>query len=273
MHINIEDKILEKIKNEKIKPTSFWYFLVKDFSLWGAVVLSIAFVSISLAPIIFILENLESDYIKHISKSQLNFYFHILPYPFILFAIIFICIAIFSWRKTKNGYKFEGGKILIVAGILSLILAILLNNLAVGKIIDDNFHDPVFNSYKSIQNRKIENWDRPDLGRLVGKITGVSTSSFELSHNQHTEQIEFDEGTEGKQFINIDAEVRVVGIDVEEKSIDACVILPFENSRSSLKNNSHQHNENFKRNKISEECKKILEIGRANYTKPSTKKI
>ena len=88
--MNIEDKILNKIKEENLKPTSFWYFLLRDYTLWGMVFLSIIFSALSIAPIIFIINNLEIEYIKHISVNTWNFLLSTLPYPFILLAFILL---------------------------------------------------------------------------------------------------------------------------------------------------------------------------------------
>ncbi len=267
--INLESKILQKIHDDKIKPKSFWYFFIKDFSLWGAVVLSIIFTSLSLAPIIFIFENLEIGFVKHLDQSPTNFYIHIIPYPFILFAIFFILIARFSWAKTKNGYKFEGKKVFAVSAIISLIFAILLNNFAVGKLLDDNFHDPVFDSYKSLHDRRMENWNRPDLGRYIGIVNNISTSSFTLSQKDIEYVIDFDNETPGMELIEVGESVRVVATIDEEQTIDACIILPYDQPsihQKVRKIDSLKYVSRMKK-QMKDECKQVIEMGRANFLK------
>ena len=68
--MNLEDKVLQKIKEDKITPKPFWYFLVKDFSLWGFVFLSVVLATLSIAPIIFIFQNLDIGNVKHISQNN-----------------------------------------------------------------------------------------------------------------------------------------------------------------------------------------------------------
>ena len=251
----LENKIIDKIKDEKLKPTSFWYFFFRDFSLWGAVILSIIFVSLSLAPIIFILNNLETDYIKHIDQSPLNFYFHIIPYPFIIFALLFTFLAMVAWQKTKNGYKFEGRKILVVSGILSLIFGILLNDFTIGKILDDNFHDPVFNSYKSVQERRMENWNHPEIGRFIGNVSEMGDSSFSLVTDKQNFVINFDEEFDMTANLVLGETVRVVGVYDNEGYIDACIIIPLDKNKEVIIDRTNP------------DCRTVISIGQVSYLK------
>jgi uncharacterized membrane protein YidH (DUF202 family) len=139
--MNLEDKILQKIKTEKITPTPFWYFLVKDFSLWALVFLSVVLATLSIAPIIFILQNLELGYAKHISPNTFTFIIFNLPLFWITLCALTTYLATLSWDKTKNGYKFKGSYVLTISFLVSLILGIFLNLWNFGRLIDNRMRE------------------------------------------------------------------------------------------------------------------------------------
>ena len=160
--MNIEDKILNKIKKENLKPTSVWYFLLRDYSLWNLVLLSILFSALSIAPIIFIIDNLELGYVKHISESAMQFILLMLPYPFIILAILCTYLSLKAWQKTKKGYKVQGKYVLIISLILSLMLGIILNLFTFGQNIDDTFDKHTGGFYRGLGERREANWFNPD---------------------------------------------------------------------------------------------------------------
>lgn len=275
--MNLEEKILQKIRDEKIAPKPFWYFLVKDYSLWGLVFISIILAAICIAPIIFILQNLELDYAKHITGNIFSFTLIILPYPWIILCVITTYFATLAWERTKNGYKFDGKKVFVISFLVSLILGILLNMWNIGRKVDNEFKSASFGSYKTFEERRKEFWFDPNQGRILGTVDRIATSSFELVNEEKNfnKEIFFDENLTGKNNISEGKDVRVVGFEnkQEENKFIACVIFPDDlppEGRPLKKDREHikKIKEEMKgRSGIHEECKKIFEKGRANFAK------
>ncbi len=272
--MNLEDKILQKIKEEKIAPKPFWYFLAKDYSLWLLVFISIILAALAFAPIIFILQNLELDYAKHITDNIFNFIFLILPYPWIILCAITTYFATLAWEKTKNGYKFDGKKIFLVSLLSSLVLGFLLNSWNIGRKMDNEFRVASLGNYKSFEEKRNEFWFKPNSGRIIGSVNSISTSSFEVINdkNNFSKEVFFDENLQGKENISVGNDIRVVGFEnkKEENKFIACAVfpdnLPPENRppRKFFKNEKCELNG---KKEVHEECKKIFERGRANFTK------
>lgn len=284
MNKELEDKILNKIKQENIKPRPFWYFLLKDYSLWSLVLLSIILAALSIAPILFIFSNLEYGFVKHISNNLFVFILTTLPYHWLLLLFVTTFLAKLAWRRTKNGYKFEGKYIIIISTILSLIFGIILNQLHLGKKLDENIKDPVFNSYKSVEGRYEENWFSPSEGRVLGVIVSLSTTSFEIYNKKNNlrQTVTFSDDVPGVEFINTDNKVRVVGFQDSDNNFFACAILsdnflpPRERSEDEKKDFQIKMKENKERLKqivaLNPECKDALDKGRANFKKEPMRK-
>ena len=226
--MRLEDKILEKIKHDNLKPTSIWYFLIKDYSLWLAVFVSIILAALSIAPIIFIISNSELGFIKHISSNMFLFILLILPYPWIILGCLTTYVAKKSWCQTKHGYKFEGKYVVIISILSSLILGILFNEYNTGKFMDEEAGQSGFGYYKSVEGRKQENWFSPADGRLIGIVQEISTTTFNLYNdkNHYTEVISFDETVPGQEFVVADNNIRVIGYENDNKDFFACAIFP-----------------------------------------------
>jgi hypothetical protein len=276
---NLENRILEKIKHENLKPKSIWYFLIKDYSLWLAVLLSVLLASLSIAPIIFIFSNIELEYIKHVSANFYLFLLLILPYPWIILCAITTYLAQKIWSKTKNGYKFQGKYVVIISTITSLILGIILNIFAFGKVMDDQGEKAGFGFYKSMDGRKQENWFNPHEGRLIGIVQNISSSTSSTTFvlfnqkNNFSEEISYDETVPGAEFIIENNKLRIIGFENSDKDFFACAIFPdnFEPGKMRKPPNINELNE--RRLKMKErfetnpECKDVFENGRANYIK------
>lgn len=274
---NLEERILEKIKHENLKPKSIWYFLIKDYSLWLAVLLSVLLASLSIAPIIFIFSNIEPAYIKHVSANIYFFLLMILPYPWIILCAITTYLAQKIWSKTKNGYKFQGKYVVIISTITSLILGIILNIFAFGKIMDDQGEKAGFGFYKSMDGRKQENWFNPHEGRLIGIVQSISSSTSSTTFilfnekNNFTEEISYDETVPGSEFISENNKLRIIGFENSDKDFFACAIFPDNFEPGKTRNISKIEVMKEKRDKIKQrfetnpECKESFENGRANF--------
>lgn len=267
MENNIEEKILNKIKDENIKPRSVWYFLVRDYSLWILVLISVILASLSIAPIIFILQNLEVGYIKHISTNPFLFILLALPYPWIILCMITTYLATIAWEKTSKGYRFEGKKLFSFSLLVSLLFGLLLNLINFGRIMDDEFRTASFGNYKTFVEKRNTFWFKPDEGRLIGTATNISTSSFQLGNKEqsYNMQVNFDSSLHGSENVNENSIVRVVGYSDPELGFIACAIFP-DNFGKVGNGKFKMASSTFSRGvDVSEECKKIFEQGRANF--------
>jgi hypothetical protein len=271
--MNIEDKILQKIKEENLKPKSVWYFLARDYSLWSLVLVSILLAAFCFAPLLFIFQNFEFGFIKHLTGNFYTFILWALPYPWIILCGTTTYFAKKAWENTKNGYKFDGRYIVLYSFFISLALGAGLNQYNLGRMIDEGVQSGGLPFYKSMEARRQENWFDPDNGRFIGVVKNVSTTSFTLNNekNSFSETIIFDEDVPGIEFIDSSNTIRVIGYrEATDTSFFACAIfpddfLPFKERkgmRNKIRDNFEDH----------PECKEMFDKGRA-YFSPSPRHL
>jgi hypothetical protein len=270
---NIENKILQKIKDENLRPKSLWYFLVKDYSLWSMVFVSVILAALSIAPIIFIIQNLELGYVKHITNNPYTFVFFILPYPWIILCCLTTYLATLAWEKTSHGYRFPGTKVFVCSLLTSLALGVVLNMWNFGRRVDDEFHTASFGNYKSFAEKRNEFWFNPSEGRIIGAVTNIGSTTFVIfnSPNNFTKEIVYDNTIPGTDNLEIDNHIRVVGYsDTDEDGLPnfiACAIFSdqFEPQANSNHRNLPPNLSTGSSTFLHPECQKIFEQGRASF--------
>ncbi len=122
MNNNLEKRILEKIKKEKIKPIPRWFFVLKNsffLSLFG---ISIFMGALSFSILFYIFSDNGAYILEKYNFEKLKF--AILFWLFIL--IFFLFLAIKNYRKTQNSYRYSLSTILNLNILLSLILGFVL---------------------------------------------------------------------------------------------------------------------------------------------------
>jgi heme/copper-type cytochrome/quinol oxidase subunit 2 len=164
-----EEKLIAKIKNEKLSPKPRWQFLLKDYVVWisGALALIIGAVAVSV--MIYLLKYNDWDIYSQTKKSFWEFFILTLPYFWFIFLGIFIFIVYYNFKHTENGYRYP--RILLVGAsiLLSVLLGTVFFTAGIGEKLDDilgrqaPFYDRVFNPH-------IDFWSQPAEGRLSGMV-------------------------------------------------------------------------------------------------------
>ncbi|MFA4941550.1 MAG: hypothetical protein WC582_03060 [Patescibacteria group bacterium] len=177
---NIAKQVLEKIKEEKMKPKPRWEFIFKEYFLWFLAGLSLLIGSLAVAVIIHMLKNNDWDLYAGASDGLLSFIFITLPYFWLILLLAFAILSYYNFKNTKSGYRLHF-RLLISASILSSIfLGILFFNLGLGREIDKIFSANLPFYEKYLMQRK-HVWLNPERGFLAGKImSDVKNKNFEL---------------------------------------------------------------------------------------------
>lgn len=187
MNDNISQKVLEKIKNEKIVPTPKWYFLLKNYLLWG--VFSLALIIGSLAVSVFILAIRNNHAFELlILGNSLNYkIFRMLPYFWIILITAFIALAYFNLRYTKDGYRINPYLIIVGNIVISIFLGTIIyfTGLA-AKIESFAYHKIPF--YENFYKRQNRFWVEPKAGYLGGIVREIKINNNEFKLHDFTDQ-------------------------------------------------------------------------------------
>lgn len=219
---NLSHKILDAIKEKKIIPKAKWTFLLKDYAILVASLLSLIIGSLAFAIIIYMVKNNDWDVYEYINDSLLGFIFVTLPYLWLVFLALFILLAYYNFKHTKKGYKFRFHFIIIGSIVISMLFGSVLYAAGVGQKIDEVFAEqiPVFHRFF---NQRTQIWNQTEKGLLAGLVISVNDQSLEvIDFNRKPWTVDITEtriapGTE----IIIKRPVRIIGERIDEHNFKA----------------------------------------------------
>lgn len=226
---NLSQKVFEKIKEKKIQPKSKWKFLLKNYFIWTAGVFFVFIGALSFSVIIYMLNNNGWGEYKYINDNLLSFVFLSLPYFWILLLFIFVFMADFYLRNTKNGYRYKLPVIVSVTIFLSFLFGLLFNQIGVGQAIDDVLakNAPL---YEEVINPRVKMWHKPQSGIISGVVLSeVFEKDFELRDIENKNWVILIEDVEN-HFLSKAKKgdfIRIIGDKISENIFKAQRIMPM----------------------------------------------
>ncbi|MBU0597289.1 hypothetical protein KJ641_01675 [Patescibacteria group bacterium] len=168
----ISKKIIEKIKDEQIKPNERWKLLMRDYSVWALGGFSILVGGFAVGVSIYLLT--DHDWVIY-KATERNFWttaLMLIPYFWLIILIIFGIISFYNVRHTKRGYKYQGYLIIMISIIFSLLLGGILFATGLGEKIDEALYTNV-KPYRQLIKHRSDMWQTPTKGRIAGKIIEI----------------------------------------------------------------------------------------------------
>ncbi len=236
---DLVQETIEKIKNEKIKPTAKWKFIAKDYSVWFICFVSILLGAISLGLILFLLLDLDWDIYSDLTHPQFGLFLRTIPYFWIAILLLILALSFISFRKTKKGYRYDN--IVIVLGSIGIIilLGLVAHSFHAGKSVHEMI-SKIFPQYSKMNNLKEKEWSAPEFGFLGGKIISLKDQGFDLKDFEGKLWIvDYDNKTLVRCELPFEVEekVKLIGKEVEERKFEASEIRPWEGKGLELNKN------------------------------------
>lgn len=174
-HKDLKEAVLHRLEKEKIEPRSRLYWLSHEYALWGAWGVTILLGAASLAVLSFVSLHISYALYEATHDNFLTFFIDSLPYVWLAAFGVMILAAHFNLRHTKHGYRYS---VVMVAGSsvgFSVLGAGALHFLGAGYYLDRVLGE-VVTSYESRVEFEEKIWQKPALGRLVGRLNEVGDS-------------------------------------------------------------------------------------------------
>jgi hypothetical protein len=172
-------KLIEKIKEEQVKPIPRWRFTFKDTLIWLIFIFCVLFGALAFSVILFAIQQVDFNIIGHLSHSWFELLLGLVPLFWIASLVIFLVIAILSIKNSKKGYKFTSPSLLGFATALSILTGTLFFISGGATWLENAFAIRV-SAYEGVEERKLQVWSMPEAGYLSGVILSVSENTFEL---------------------------------------------------------------------------------------------
>lgn len=228
------DKVLEKIKEEKITPKPRWQFLLKDYFVWLAFAVSVIVGGLAFCVALSITINNDWDIYHYLSLSPAKHILLSIPYIWIILIFLFLGLSFYNYKHTKGGYRHGAFVVLGLSVVGSVILGLVFNSLGMGRKIDRMFAEniPLYQNIHCCCNRK-DIWSQPEKGLLAGEVRKIANDDeFELKDfTGLVWQVEKDEKIimPVNFVIVIGRKVKLIGEKRAEKLFWAREIRPWEN--------------------------------------------
>lgn len=162
-------EILKNIKDRKIKPTSRWKILLKDYLFWFLFLFVTLVGALAISVIIFIIRDNDWDIYNYLNKSLFGYVLFLIPYFWLVILFFLGYLAYFNLKNTRKGYLLNPYWVVIGSVFISVVLGWFLFELKIGNQIDKLCAEKI-PYYKGTESYKKDLWSHPESGLLAGEI-------------------------------------------------------------------------------------------------------
>jgi len=228
-----ENKLLAKIKDQKINPKPLWQFLLKDYIIWLAGLVSLLIGAAAISVMIYLFKFNDWEIYDQTKKSFLEFFVLTLPYFWFIFLGLFVFIISYNFQHTKKGYRYSTVLLAGASILSSIILGSIFYVAGLGERLDGILGSQA-PFYDRVINRHIDFWSQPEEGRLSGLVVGlVEEGKFILIDRGQEEWLVSTENSQpySNAIIVVGQPIRLLGEVIGDYAFRADKILPVNAGR------------------------------------------
>lgn len=227
---SLSEKILQKIKDENIRPIPRWIFVFRKIAMYVLLVFAILLGSVSFS---MILTNLDFSEFSHGLSHGFRRGIFVLPFLWLIVTSVLLVLSYFNYRKTSKGYRVSTGILILVLLMSSLLLGGVLHlNGASYRIHRMIRHSMPF--YNQMHSKMMDQSCDISQGMLCGEIIGnrqdqISLRSFKIqTTNGEIWDIQAQEADiRGWPRLLEEGKIRVWGNVKGDKAFNATEIRPM----------------------------------------------
>lgn len=171
----IADRIVNRIKEEGIKPIDKRIFILRRSFLWGILGINFVFGSISFSILIFMFENTDIQ-----KDTPIEFIILSIPILWVILTIFSLILGYINIISTKDGYKFEFFKIFAVNIFFTIVFGSLLYFSGASSLLN-NFLSENVHTYNQIADPRYTVWNSIESGQIAGEILSIDTQNKTLT--------------------------------------------------------------------------------------------
>ncbi len=232
--LNFDQKLVAKIKEEKIAPRPRWHFLLKNYVIWAAGIIALLIGAAAVSVLIYLLKYNDWEIYDQAQKSFGEFFLLTLPYFWLIFLGIFVYILYYNFKHTKRGYKYPVWFIYLFSILISVILGAIFFLSGLGEEIDDVLGAQV-PWYDTVINQQVPFWSNPLEGRLTGIVVeqGQQNSFTIIDPAGELWQVSYTDDDYSE--IAVGSPVRMVGQAAAEKKFSSTLVKTVHSGRGFFK--------------------------------------
>jgi len=167
--MTIIDEIKEKIKEKHIKPRAKWRFLIVNYGWWLLFGLLFLITSIGFGVVLYLLKGSDWEIVRLVSSGFWGRLVLVMPRLWLGLLAITTILAVWEFRKTRKGYRYDIAIILAIVVIGSMLFGALVYSTGLGERLDTVLTDNM-PLYRGRLHQQMDLWDRADQGFLIGRV-------------------------------------------------------------------------------------------------------
>lgn len=120
----LSTSILDKIKQEHVKPKPKWWFVLMHTSMWTAIVISILVGSIAMGVLLHEFSGAEWEHIGRLDHDGVPGFVLMLPYVWFVMLGLTLLLSYHLFAHTKKGYKHQPYAVVAATALISVLLGV-----------------------------------------------------------------------------------------------------------------------------------------------------
>lgn len=228
---DLAKKILETIKEKKLKPDARIKFLLISY-LWAFLAfVMVIFGSLAVSVMIFYLKNEDWEMYSQAGFSKLNMILLSVPYFWIILSALFILGAYYNFRHTQFGYRYRFSIVVAIYFVFTLLVGSLSYSFGVGEKMEGMFYNHNLVFYGKMLDKRQEMWHKPDMGFVMGDVISIDVkkNQIKLIDPENNDWFVDISKTNLPPFLLFDMphKIRVMGKIISKNEIVAEMIKPL----------------------------------------------
>lgn len=218
-----ENKILNTIKQNGIKPIPKRHFLIKKYLVISLGVIVTILGATIFAKIVASILVTGWEYWDYVFESFYSFVYFAMPVAWIILLIIFTFLTPFIFEKTTHGYRYKKIILVMFSILISIILGLVILKVGAHTGLNKFFVQPA-------QKREAMIWVNPSQGRLAGYI-GVRGNDSIILEDYSGKFWAIDVSNllpASKKIYENNDQIRIIGVEIDDNTFIACQIMPFD---------------------------------------------
>lgn len=225
---NLKETVLTRIASEGVKPSPKYVFFARNVVFAAVAFLAVIVGSLAIAVSIFTSLHAGWEYYELTHQNRLTFTVSILPYIWISVLLGTLVLGYFNLRHTKRGYRYSASWVFIGLVFASTLGGVVLYNFNLGRVLDEEAAQ-YLPRYRSSVGLQQDFWHAPELGRIIGVVSVVGSSTIAITDidgitwNIDTEVLPVPD----QKRLETGRDVRLIAlIDQDDRTGTGCMALP-----------------------------------------------
>ena len=224
--------ILHKIQNEHVEIAPKWHFSLREYGVWGLMLLSVLVGSVAVS--VIILHTLQIDIavavrasggiVRHIARWA--------PYAWLLLLALFTLAAWYNFKHTKRGYRYSYTLVVLGSIFASLIVGTGLYFGGAAEHAERYAARLSGGYYAGSAEHRERVWSQPSKGLLAGVPLGTLVEGIEvvtlIDFTGKAWQVQSSSlSAQERAVMMVSPKIAIVGTRVSDSVFKACSIIPW----------------------------------------------